>query len=658
MTIIGTKWVFRNKLDENVARLKSIRILLDYACALDFKLLQMDVKSAFLNDFINEEVYVAQPPGFTDFEKPNHVYKLKKALYGLKQAPKAWPDIMFSVCLCARFQEAPKTSHLEAVKRIFRYIKGTTHLGLWYPKGTDIETVVYADSDHAGDYVAKRALAKYNLAYFIAKQMEFVTKQARLNLPYGMLLTRLFEHVVFENPELLNHRYVLYDRVMYPFTAQQERKTQKDYGMKRGCHSTSSSSSFGQSSSYYLNDDDDNDRNDEAENQHDQPENSNELFQKLLEDLKNLAEYKESLKNSSKEIAILNSNEEKEIPPQDSDIHQLIEECSTKVCEEQKQSIDTSQISLIHAIAPILSNKEPEHSLSMGYEHLSITPETESDEVTESNAENPLPIPSECEVTLKDKKECDVPICDNHSDTFSDSKIDDDISVYDDDFEDIEYVEASLSNPDIVSVEEENVVHQAENDVYQEEKIDLEDISQIQDVVLREKQLSITHNFSPKFETFCDHSKETRSGNTTHADNSLPEYDSFCFEIEPDQEMLINLVKNDISNVADDSIPSGIENVADDSEGEIRFLEELLIDESILSHKSSDSSFEDNPLIPRPPPEPPDAEIDAGEEILVVMNDKDEDVDYSSFIFVIFAKVFSFLSAESEDNIFDPGVSD
>ncbi|GJU53468.1 retrovirus-related pol polyprotein from transposon TNT 1-94 [Tanacetum coccineum] len=67
------------------------------------------------------------------------------------------PDIMFSVCLCARFQEAPKTSHLEAVKRIFRYIKGTTHLGLWYPKGTDIETIVYADSDHAGDYVDRKS---------------------------------------------------------------------------------------------------------------------------------------------------------------------------------------------------------------------------------------------------------------------------------------------------------------------------------------------------------------------------------------------------------------------------------------------------------------------------------------------------------------------
>ncbi|GKC89440.1 retrovirus-related pol polyprotein from transposon TNT 1-94 [Tanacetum coccineum] len=72
-----------------VARLESFRILLAYACALNFKLFQMDVKSAFLNDFINEEVYVAQPPGFIDFEKLDHVYKLKKALNGLKQAPKA-----------------------------------------------------------------------------------------------------------------------------------------------------------------------------------------------------------------------------------------------------------------------------------------------------------------------------------------------------------------------------------------------------------------------------------------------------------------------------------------------------------------------------------------------------------------------------------------
>nr|GEV80201.1 hypothetical protein [Tanacetum cinerariifolium] len=111
----------------------------------------------------------------------------------------------------------------------------------------------------------------------------------------------------------------------------------------------------------------------------------------------------------------------------------------------------------------------------------------------ESNVENLLPIPSECEVTLEDKRECGVPIlenspvCDNHSDIFSDSKIDDDISVYDDDFKDIEYVEALLSDPEIVSVEEENGIEE-ENVVQQEEEeVDLEDISQIQDIVLREK---------------------------------------------------------------------------------------------------------------------------------------------------------------------------
>ncbi|GJX15890.1 hypothetical protein Tco_0216722 [Tanacetum coccineum] len=69
-------------------------------------------------------------------------------------------DIMFSVCLCARFQEDPKSSHLEAVKRIFRYINGTTHLGLWCPKGMGVETIVYADSDHAGDYVDRKSTSR------------------------------------------------------------------------------------------------------------------------------------------------------------------------------------------------------------------------------------------------------------------------------------------------------------------------------------------------------------------------------------------------------------------------------------------------------------------------------------------------------------------
>jgi hypothetical protein len=116
--VIRTKWVFHNKQDQDgivvrnkarlvvqgytqvegldfgetytpVARLKAIRILLAYACAHNIKLYQIYVKSAFFNGYINEEVYVKQPPGFEDYKKPNHVYKLKKALYGLKQAPRA-----------------------------------------------------------------------------------------------------------------------------------------------------------------------------------------------------------------------------------------------------------------------------------------------------------------------------------------------------------------------------------------------------------------------------------------------------------------------------------------------------------------------------------------------------------------------------------------
>ncbi|GMP54042.1 hypothetical protein CsSME_00019320 [Camellia sinensis var. sinensis] len=133
MNVIGTKWIFKNKSDENgtvvrnkarlvaqgytqvegvdydetfapVARLESIRILLGVACFLGFKLFQMDVKSAFLNGYLKEEAYVEQPKGFEDPKCPNHVYKLDKALYGLKQAPRAWYDRLTTFLLDNDFQ--------------------------------------------------------------------------------------------------------------------------------------------------------------------------------------------------------------------------------------------------------------------------------------------------------------------------------------------------------------------------------------------------------------------------------------------------------------------------------------------------------------------------------------------------------------------------
>jgi hypothetical protein len=330
--VIGTKWVFRNKQDEHgivtrnkarlvakgftqiegldfgetnapVARFESIHILLAYAAHHDFKLYQMDVKSAFLNGPLSELVYVEQHPGFEDPQFPDYVYKLHKTLYGFKQAPRAWyeclkefllkngfemgkadstlfiqkvdkdlfvcqiyvddiifgstnkkfceefsrimtkrfemsmmgelkfflgfqikqlkngtflcqtkytsdmlkkfdmtnakpiktpmavnghldlnedgklvnqkiyhsmigsllylcasrPDIMLSVCMCARFQANPKECHLVAVKRIFIYLVHTPNLGLWYPKGSTFDLLGYSDSDYAGCKVDRKS---------------------------------------------------------------------------------------------------------------------------------------------------------------------------------------------------------------------------------------------------------------------------------------------------------------------------------------------------------------------------------------------------------------------------------------------------------------------------------------------------------------------
>ncbi|KAJ9548122.1 hypothetical protein OSB04_020665 [Centaurea solstitialis] len=277
-SIIDTKWIFKNKKDEDnvvvrnkarlvakgyrqqegidynetfapVARIEAIRMFLAYAAHKDFTVYQMDVKTTFLNGVLQEEVYVSQPEGFVDKDHPDHVYIIDKALYDdiifgstcpnfcetfsklmmtryemsmmgelnfflglqvkqlsagifinqakyIKDILKKYnlenakimktpmspscaldsnpdgkavdvttyrgmigslmyltasrPDIMFSTCLCARYQSKPKESHLKAVKRIFRYLKGTVNLGLWYPKGSGYELTGYTDADHGG----------------------------------------------------------------------------------------------------------------------------------------------------------------------------------------------------------------------------------------------------------------------------------------------------------------------------------------------------------------------------------------------------------------------------------------------------------------------------------------------------------------------------
>ncbi|GJY67300.1 retrovirus-related pol polyprotein from transposon TNT 1-94 [Tanacetum coccineum] len=250
-----------------VARIEAIRIFIANVAHKNMTIYQMDVKTAFLNGKLKEEVYVSQPEGFVDQDNPSHVYKLKKALYGLKQAPREWydmlssflilqhlskgavdptltrqvgndlllvqnyvddiifastntamcnefanqmttkftmsmmgqidsvdtpmvekskldedlqgkqvgatlyrgmlgslmyltssrPDLIYAVCLCAQYQAKPTEMHLNAVKRIFRYLKGTISMGLWYSKDSSMSLTAYADVDHVGCQDTRRS---------------------------------------------------------------------------------------------------------------------------------------------------------------------------------------------------------------------------------------------------------------------------------------------------------------------------------------------------------------------------------------------------------------------------------------------------------------------------------------------------------------------
>ncbi|GKB95305.1 retrovirus-related pol polyprotein from transposon TNT 1-94 [Tanacetum coccineum] len=132
--IIALKWIYKVKLDEYgdvlknkvrlvakgyhqeegldfeesfapVARLEAIRIFLANAASKNMTVYQIDVKTAFLNGKLKEEVYVSQPEGFIDPYRPHHVYHLKKALYGLKEAPRPWYDTLLKFLLAQGFSK-------------------------------------------------------------------------------------------------------------------------------------------------------------------------------------------------------------------------------------------------------------------------------------------------------------------------------------------------------------------------------------------------------------------------------------------------------------------------------------------------------------------------------------------------------------------------
>ncbi|GJV74742.1 retrovirus-related pol polyprotein from transposon TNT 1-94 [Tanacetum coccineum] len=256
--VITLKWIYKVKLDElggiikskaclvahgyrqeegidfeeafaPVARLDSIQIFLAYVAHMNMVVYQMDVKTAFLNGILREEVYVSQPDGFVDQDNLNHVNRgshiihkktrqrsspglqisqsprgmfINQSKYALESLKKygmesndpvdtlmaekskldedtqgkavdpthyrgmigtlmyltaSRPDLIFVVCMCARYQAKPTEKHLHAVKRIFKYLRGTVNQGFWYPKDSSIALTAYADADHAGCQDTRRS---------------------------------------------------------------------------------------------------------------------------------------------------------------------------------------------------------------------------------------------------------------------------------------------------------------------------------------------------------------------------------------------------------------------------------------------------------------------------------------------------------------------
>nr|GEW78242.1 hypothetical protein [Tanacetum cinerariifolium] len=287
------------------------------------------------------------------------------------------------------------------------------------------------------------------------------------------------------------------------------------------------------------------------------------------------------------------------------------------------------------AVTTVLPTEEPEYSLSMGYEHLNTIPETESYEVTESSAKNLLPIPSEYEVTSDDENECDVPVKDESSSvftTFSNPLFNDN-----DDFTSSD--DESLSEEEI-QIEEFKVYSNPlfNDDEINSDKIDPHQFNTESEFVESLSNRDTLIDSSLKFdflEEFSGALLPTSIADDERIRREHAEYISrmemlftihLCPRLMENANTIVETLPSSIIPVrdsdsqreeidifidTDELLPPSIESDDYDSEGDIQFLKELFVDDSIpiLKNDSSDFDHQDDPSFPRPPPEPPDVEI-------------------------------------------------
>ncbi|GJS98818.1 hypothetical protein Tco_0819988 [Tanacetum coccineum] len=350
-----------------------------------------------------------------------------------------------------------------------------------------------------------------------------------------------------------------------------------------------------------------------------------------------------------------------------------------------------------NAITPDLPTEEPDNSLSMGDEHLSIIPETESDKLIKSSVENLVPIQSESEDFSDNESECDVPVCDDFT-TFSNPLFDsdDDFSFSDDEsFSDEDVPKENFKiylNPlfdeEIISSKIDLHHFNAESDLI--ESLRNRDISTVSypniDYLLEEFSGELTHinlippginkaDFDPEEEIrlieelLYDNSspRPPKESNSEISDATIESSSPSPIHVEDSDSLMEEI---DLFLDPDDSIPPGIKSDDYDSEGDILFLKELLSNDSLSLPETESSHFDhyDVPSSPRPPAKPPDDGIffdfepDTGDLTAKVVKDISEH-------YVLMPKLLPTqptlcpdidtllpFSSENEDKVFNPGI--